>query len=66
MPITTNKLSMLLTNSEGKKEQVNIAQMNEIASILPDILKNNFSPEDILDWVYGGRTNWNYKTVIEA
>lgn len=34
-----NKLAMLIAKYEGKKKQVNIAQIKEIIRVLPEVIK---------------------------
>ena len=51
--ITTQEIAKAITEYEGLKEQVNIAQANEIARILPFILIQ-YSPHTISEWVHDG------------
>ncbi len=46
------ELAKKLTEVEGKKKQVDIAQMNEIVKLLPKVLRE-YPPEQILNWIYG-------------
>jgi hypothetical protein len=64
MILNTHSLSSMLCEKEAKKEQVNIAQMNEIFSILPEILRQ-FTPNDVLDWVFG-KKGWKFQVNITS
>ena len=53
MTIPTQQLAKKITKYEGKTEEVNIAQANEIARILPFIL-SEYSLSEIREWVRTG------------
>jgi hypothetical protein len=49
----TQEVAMQLCEMEGKKEQVNIAQMNEIASLLPKfVLRNKDRMRDVIEFLF--------------
>jgi hypothetical protein len=43
-----NDLAVVISKYEGKKQQVNIAQIKEIIKIFRDLLKKNMIPISIL------------------
>jgi hypothetical protein len=47
--LTTQKIAKDLCKMEGLKEEVNIAQMNEIVSKIPELIASN--PKSILDYL---------------
>ena len=48
-------LPELLCKAEGGKEQVNIAQMEEIVKVFPEVAQAEFHPLEVLKWLYGRR-----------
>jgi hypothetical protein len=46
--INENNLAKVIANTEGKKVEVNIAQIKEILAITLDILANDYMPSEVM------------------
>jgi len=56
MGINAGELARRLTEVEGGKKQVDIAQMSEIVSKLPEVL-NGYPLTDVMEWMLGRNNN---------
>jgi len=62
----TQDVAIMLCEMEGKKEQVNIAQMNEIAKILPKlVLRNKNKLHELMEFLFREFEDFNTDARID-